>query len=313
MIYPDGPGKEDHKPTPPLVSIGVPVRNAESLIAEALALLVEQTYKNVEIIISDNCSDDGTGDICRKYQSIDPRIRYFRQEVTLDAVENFRFVLERSRGDFFLWAAADDRRSKNYVETLIRALQQHSEASLAFPDVARFHDHANWSRTKPTQYEFELTSGNSYWGRIWRREFIRSGYLHIYGLIRRRAIAGYDWPKIEIGPDRPLLFHLSCRGDFIKAEGAIFYCYKPIERKMAAQRAVQYYGGALRSFRYTRLNWACARTGRLAESFEGRRRSQLATFALFQLVELKRKLRRILALVKNQVCKACRPRGTRFS
>ena len=64
----------------PLVSIGVPVYNGEKGLALALDSLLCQNYKNLEIIISDNCSTDNTSDICKQYASKDSRITYYRFE-----------------------------------------------------------------------------------------------------------------------------------------------------------------------------------------------------------------------------------------
>ena len=64
---------------PPLISIGMPVYNGEMFVRQALDSLLMLTLGDVELIISDNASADGTGAICREYVSQDPRIRYVRQ------------------------------------------------------------------------------------------------------------------------------------------------------------------------------------------------------------------------------------------
>lgn len=97
------------KPTPsPKVSIGMPVYNGEKYIREALDSLLAQTFTDFELIISDNASTDGTEAICREYVARDLRIRYVRQSENRGAAANFQFVLDESRGDYFMWAAADD-------------------------------------------------------------------------------------------------------------------------------------------------------------------------------------------------------------
>src|SRR5918993_5298269 len=60
----------------PLVSIGVPVYNGERFLARTLQSLLAQTYTNLEIIICDNASTDGTEAICREFAARDSRIRY---------------------------------------------------------------------------------------------------------------------------------------------------------------------------------------------------------------------------------------------
>src|SRR5919106_778416 len=67
------------------VSIGVPVYNGETYLAETLDSLLAQSFEDFEIIISDNASTDRTPEICRAYQNKDPRVRYFRSDRNLGA------------------------------------------------------------------------------------------------------------------------------------------------------------------------------------------------------------------------------------
>jgi glycosyltransferase involved in cell wall biosynthesis len=71
--------QEDALPQPgssvPRVSIGLPVYNGETFLAAAIDSLLAQTFRDFELIISDNASTDGTEAICRDRASRDARIR----------------------------------------------------------------------------------------------------------------------------------------------------------------------------------------------------------------------------------------------
>ncbi len=99
----------------PLVSIGMPVYNGESYILDALNSLLDQTFIDFELIISDNASTDRTEEICREYAQRDARIVYFRQKENIGAAANFQFVLEHAHAGLFMWAAYDDKWAKNYL------------------------------------------------------------------------------------------------------------------------------------------------------------------------------------------------------
>ena len=99
-----------------LVSIGVPVFNGEKFIGKTLASIINQSYKNLEIIISDNNSSDKTPHICKKYCKQDKRIKYFRQKKFLNIAENFHFVLKKAKGEFFTWNSINDYKSKDFIE-----------------------------------------------------------------------------------------------------------------------------------------------------------------------------------------------------
>jgi glycosyltransferase involved in cell wall biosynthesis len=120
---------------PPLVSIGMPVYNGARYIREALDSLLGQTFTDFELIISDNASTDSTEAICREYAAKDQRIRYIRQSQNLGASGNFKFVLDEALGEYFMWAAHDDRWDRKFVEMMVQILDSDSKAGLAFCDV----------------------------------------------------------------------------------------------------------------------------------------------------------------------------------
>jgi len=262
----------------PLVSIGVPVRNGEAFLEEALDLLVRQTYRNIEIIISDNLSTDGTSAIIRRFANADNRIRVFAQDISLTAFGNFRFVFEQAKGDFFMWAACDDRRSLDYVQQLLTALKHRSDASLAFGDVAETSDLSTWHQAQPFPYQFETSPHDSMRDKLTR--YTRINCLHIYGLIRTSALRAYHWIDIDNGPDIPLLLHLSIVGQLVKAEGGRFYYYVPPIAKTLEERAIANSLRRLKRFPELRLAWACALTAHQSGLHKGSPISTLKAFVI---------------------------------
>ena len=73
----------------PFVSIGLPVYNGGDYLEEALESIAAQTYRNYEVVISDNASTDRTADICESYAARDPRIRYVRNPVNIGGDRNY--------------------------------------------------------------------------------------------------------------------------------------------------------------------------------------------------------------------------------
>lgn len=119
----------DHIPT---VSIGMPVYNAERYIREAIISLLEQTYTDFELIVSDNASTDMTAEICQYYVERDKRVRYICQDHNIGAMGNFQFVLSEAQGEYFMWAASDDRRSKTFIEQAVAVLEVDEGCGLVF-------------------------------------------------------------------------------------------------------------------------------------------------------------------------------------
>lgn len=118
----------------PVVSIGIPVYNGELHLREALDSLLAQSYKNFEIIISDNHSTDTTQEICSEYMSNDSRIRYVRQNENIGAAKNYKYVFDEAVGKYFMWAAHDDVWASNWLEVLINDISENC-SSASFGEV----------------------------------------------------------------------------------------------------------------------------------------------------------------------------------
>lgn len=116
----------------PKVSIGMPVYNMASTVQEAIDTVLSQTLTDFELIISDNASDDGTEDICRAAAKTDSRITYHRNPENILGSENFRLTFLLSKGEYFMWAAADDSRRPEMIARCVEALEADSEAVLAY-------------------------------------------------------------------------------------------------------------------------------------------------------------------------------------
>jgi glycosyltransferase involved in cell wall biosynthesis len=107
----------------PLVSIGLPVRNGERHLGEAVRSVLDQEYVHLELVISDNASDDGTEEICRQFARSDSRVRYHRQPQDVGLVANFNAVLHLARGPYFKWMGDDDWLTPTYVTRCVDVLE----------------------------------------------------------------------------------------------------------------------------------------------------------------------------------------------
>lgn len=127
---------------PPKVSIGLPVRNGDRYLEEALASLVGQDYPNLEIVISDNASTDRTKEILEDFRSRYPFIVVHTQSETLEATDNFTFVLEKATGEYFCWHAHDDLRGPGNVRALASVLDANPGIVCVMSDVVNFGESA---------------------------------------------------------------------------------------------------------------------------------------------------------------------------
>jgi len=117
--------------TIPRLTIGLPVYNGEKYLGESLEALLGQSYEDFELIIADNASTDGTGDICRRYEKQDSRIRYVRQPRNVGCAPNHNFVVGQAGGELFKWASHDDLYARNMLAGCVDALDEYPHVVLA--------------------------------------------------------------------------------------------------------------------------------------------------------------------------------------
>jgi glycosyltransferase involved in cell wall biosynthesis len=119
----------------PLVSVGVPTYNRPDGLRKMLTCITGQSYKNLEIIVSDNSSTDPqVVEILKEFQKKDVRVRYVVQPENKSAAFNFRFVLNQASGPYYVWAADDDEWGATYIEECLDQMKRHPEISLCYSE-----------------------------------------------------------------------------------------------------------------------------------------------------------------------------------
>jgi glycosyltransferase involved in cell wall biosynthesis len=124
-IHPRGAGA-------PLVSIGMPVHNAERHLATAVESVLAQSFGDFELIISDNASTDGTEQIVQRYLQRDARIRYQRFDTNRGVAHNWNAVMRAARGRYFKWLAGSDAIAPDLLERCVQVLRERDDVVLVF-------------------------------------------------------------------------------------------------------------------------------------------------------------------------------------
>ena len=113
----------------PLVTIGMCVFNCDRFLVKALDSLLSQEYKNFELIISDNASEDRTQEICLEYQARDPRIQYSRNETNMGAIFNGVKVINLARGKYFMFGSDHDLWHPSFITKRLEVIEDRNGAS----------------------------------------------------------------------------------------------------------------------------------------------------------------------------------------
>ena len=103
-----------------LVSILIPIYNSQKTLKSALNCAINQSYRNIEILASDNCSTDNTSKIYKqkKYRMV----KVFKQKKNIGGIRNYNFLINKSKGKYFVLMHSDDNMSKNYVENCLKKM-----------------------------------------------------------------------------------------------------------------------------------------------------------------------------------------------
>lgn len=119
-----------------LISIVIPVYNAEKYLEQCLNSIKNQTYKNFEVILVNDGSDDISEDICKSFSEEDTRFRYFTK-LNGGASSARNFGLDNITGDFITFIDADDWVDENHLEVLINNIKENN-SDMAVSSIKKF-------------------------------------------------------------------------------------------------------------------------------------------------------------------------------
>jgi len=239
------------------VSIGLPVYNGENFVAESIQSILDQTYRDFELIISDNASTDRTQDICVELASRDPRIRYHRQARNLGCALNSNFVFHQAKGEYFKWISHDDLHAPQFVEKCVEVLDRDPDAVMCCPRGILIDETGREIRmySKAGRNLYQTASGEELEIRAYdppkrldvpepHRRFrdmvLRTSWsLEIYGLVRTDVLRQTSLHGSYHGTDKRILAELALLGRIVAIdEPMLFYRQHPAQ-------ALRYRGSAV--------------------------------------------------------------------
>lgn len=237
------------------LTFGLPVYDGELFLDGALGSLLSQDYEDIEVIISDNGSTDGTEEICRAAAAADPRVTYLRQDTNRGGTWNYRRVLAASTSPLFSWMAVDDLKLPTFASSCVEALDADPDAVLAMTrtrlvdgDDVVFEDLNDAALGLDAETAHERL-----------RNLYRSLAAHVmYGVIRRTALDRARPLLAMVGDDVVLLTELLCQGRAVVVDDQSFLQRRiPEQLSMQGHAQVTWHapsGGVRFAFPQTRLN-----------------------------------------------------------
>lgn len=115
----------------PKISVCIPTYNYDRYISQTIESVLCQSFTDFELLVADDCSNDSTDEIIRRYARQDSRIRYIRHQTNLGMVENWNYCLRQAKGKYIKFMFGDDFFvSDQALEKMLSAMESDESISL---------------------------------------------------------------------------------------------------------------------------------------------------------------------------------------
>ena len=216
----------------PLVSILMTSFNREQYIAEAIESVLDSTYQNFELIITDNCSTDKTTAIAEAYAGQDPRIRVYKNSENIGQFPNRNYAASLANGEYLKYLDSDDKLYPFGLAILVKRATQYPNAGLIMSTPVL---------DEKIPYPEFLSSHDAY-----EKYFLTEGFPSVgpsFVLIKKaafEAVKGFTIPAYA-GTDTEFLLRIAALYPVVKAEsGTVWYRQHPGQEIQLAFRNYEY-------------------------------------------------------------------------
>lgn len=196
----------------PLVSVCIPAYNNEDTIKETMDSVLRQTWTNLELVVVDDCSGDGTLAIVRAMAQEDSRIRVYENEHNLGMAGNWNRCLELCRGEYLKLLCADDLIHETLIAREVKLMEENPEALLVQTDTRFIDIYGKTTGFYRRYYKKGLVDGK----KVCRFSLFTRDYLGapLANLVRRsayEACGGFD-PSFVYIIDYDFYMNIACTG-----------------------------------------------------------------------------------------------------
>jgi glycosyltransferase involved in cell wall biosynthesis len=203
----------------PRLSVGLPIYNSQTYLAETFEALLGQNFADFELIVSDNASTDSTADICQQYAKQDSRIRYFRQPRNIGLAPNHNYTVDQARGELFKWAAGDDLYARDLLGACVEALDQHPEVVLAHSYTAMIDGTGTVFRAQ----EYPLSTSSPRAPERFRSTLFDDGGDDDGGIMRTAVLRRIASKDSYHHADRTIISELTLQGPFYQVPDWLYF------------------------------------------------------------------------------------------
>ncbi len=166
---------------PPLVSAIMPTYNHAKFIGEAIQSVLNQTYKNFELLIIDNYSEDNTGKIVTSYK--DDRIKYFKFRNNGIIAASRNHGIKHAQGEYIAFIDSDDLWLPEKLEKQVIFLNKHTECFLVYSKSFLQQKNGENLYTRPKKKDLKE-------GKVFKELFLSNNFILILTVLMKNNIEG---------------------------------------------------------------------------------------------------------------------------
>lgn len=228
------------------ITVGIPAFNSEKTLSKSIESVLSQSRRDIRLLISDNCSVDGTKEECLKWVRRDPRVQYIRQTQNIGVFSNYNEVFLKCRTKYFKWLSSSDWCDEKFAESCIAALEANPEVVLACPQ-AMLVDEMGRAELCSKDFALEMSDPAS------RLEYLLNNIQlsNVFnGVVRARALGNTRLNKQFRGSDIVLLAELAMKGKFVLIPEPMWYRQMTPEtasKLKSAEQNAEFFSGSPRS------------------------------------------------------------------
>lgn len=208
------------------ITVIVPCYNVEKYIDKCVQSLINQTYKNLEIILVDDCSTDNTWKIINKYSKNYENIKCMKNEKNSGAGYSRNIALKQAKNDYISFIDSDDYIENNYYESMMKQLKL-EKSDLIVCDIFVKYDSVDGTNQRSIACE----------GKIEKYNFIHNGLAAspCNKIFKKEDLLKYPFPEGIMNEDIATVMAIIINSKKISYNNEVYYNY--IQRKSSVQNS----------------------------------------------------------------------------
>ncbi len=230
----------------PLISCIIPIYNSKQYLCRCLDSIINQSYSNIEIILIDDGSDDGSGCICDNYAQIYSNVRVLHIPNGGASLARKKGI-ELSNGEYLTFVDSDDYISDEYISLLYKVIKK-NKTKISACKVQRTNENEAIINYNNCDYNEQLLSFDKIMPRFFRYEFWA-----LYGkLYSKDVLKNLFFPKATLSEDYVVMIQVLCKEKQMSYIDAPLYFYEFHENSLSHQ---QLSGRAFEEFDNVKYVW----------------------------------------------------------